>query len=66
LGISVGAFLLAKYSSASWLQADHILEAFKYTFLTLAGITAVTSMIFLRLDKTAGENLSGHNTSRQD
>jgi Na+/melibiose symporter-like transporter len=60
LGISVGAYLLAKYSSASWLEADNILEAFKYTFLTLAGITAITSLIFLRLEKTAGENLSGH------
>ena len=60
LGISVGAFLLAKYSSANWLQSENILEAFKHTFLTLAGITAVTSLIFLRLEKTAGENLSGH------
>ena len=60
LGISVGAFLLAKYSSANWLQSENILEAFKHTFLTLAGITAVTSLIFLRLEKTAGENLSCH------
>ena len=60
LGISVGAFLLAKYSSTNWLQSENILEAFKHTFLTLAGITAVTSLIFLRLEKAAGENLSGH------
>ncbi|KQM76977.1 MFS transporter [Pedobacter sp. Leaf216] len=60
LGISVGAFLLAKYSDKSWLQTENVFIAFKYTFLTLASITAVTSLIFLRLDKTAGENLSGH------
>ncbi|WP_285009301.1 DHA2 family efflux MFS transporter permease subunit [Pedobacter faecalis] len=60
LGISVGAFLLAKYSSSAWLQAENILHAFHYTFLTLAAITAVTSMLFLRLEKNAGEDLSGH------
>jgi EmrB/QacA subfamily drug resistance transporter len=60
LGISVGAFLLAKYSSSAWLYSPNILHAFKCTFLTLAVITAVTSLLFLRLEKTAGENLSGH------
>lgn len=60
LGISVGAFLLAKYSSSSWLHSDNILHAFRYTFLSLALITAITSLIFLRLETTAGENLSGH------
>jgi len=60
LGISVGAFLLAKYSSSAWLHSPSILHAFKYTFLTLAAITAMTSLLFLRLEKTAGENLSGH------
>lgn len=60
LGISVGAFLLAKYSASAWMKTENILQAFKYTFLTLAAITAVTSLLFLRLQKNDGNSLSGH------
>jgi EmrB/QacA subfamily drug resistance transporter len=60
LGISVGAFLLAKHSASAWIQTDNILQAFKYTFLSLAGITAVTSLLFLRLRDNDGNSLSGH------
>ena len=63
LGISVGAFLLAKYSNSSWLKTENILHAFHYTFLSLAVITAITSLLFLRLEKTAGENLSGQSST---
>ncbi len=60
LGISVGAFLLAKHSASAWIQTDTVLQAFKYTFLSLAAITAVTSLLFLRLKNNDGNSLSGH------
>lgn len=60
LGISVGAFLLAKYSNSNWIKTENILEAFKYTFLSLAAITAITSLLFLRLKNNDGDSLSGH------
>lgn len=60
LGISVGAYLLAKFSSSSWIQSDSILEAFQRTFIALGIITAASSLLFLRLNSHDGDNISGH------
>lgn len=60
LGISVGAFLLSRYSDSTWIKTENMLQAFRYTFLSMAAITAVTSLLFLRLKSTDGDNLSGH------
>ena len=58
LGISVGAYLLAKHSTSSYLQTNDMLHAFQYTFFSMGLITAITTLIFLRLEKNAGSELS--------
>ncbi len=60
LGISVGAYLLSKFSSSTWLLSGPILEAFQHTFISLGIITAVSSLLFLRLNNHDGDNMSGH------
>lgn len=59
LGISVGAYLLARHSTSAYLHTDNLMHAFQYTFFSMAAITAITSLIFLRLEKNAGSDLSG-------
>lgn len=60
LGISVGAYLLSKFSSSTWMMSGPILEAFQHTFISLGIITAVSSLLFLRLNNHDGDNMSGH------
>lgn len=60
LGISVGAYLLSKFSSSTWLLSGPVLEAFQHTFISLGIITALSSLLFLRLNNHDGDNISGH------
>lgn len=60
LGISVGAYLLARFSNSTWIQTDTIMEAFHLTFISLGCITAISSLLFLRLKNNDGDTISGH------
>ncbi|MBO9593646.1 MAG: DHA2 family efflux MFS transporter permease subunit [Niabella sp.] len=59
LGVSVGAYLLSKYGSASWIRSGDAITVFRYTFLTMGGITALAGLIFFRLKATDGSILAG-------
>lgn len=59
LGISVGAYLLTTYNGAPWLHTKDVMLPFKYTFITMGVITALASMVFLRLKSSDGDVLSG-------
>lgn len=59
LGVSVGAYLLSKYKTAPWIQPGDQVTVFKYSFLTMAVITAVAGLIFFRLKPTDGNSLTG-------
>lgn len=58
LGISVGAFLLQYFDSASFIQHPSLQMAFKWTFVSMGVITAISALLFLRLDKTDGAAMS--------
>lgn len=58
LGISVGAYLLAKYKDISWMEPGVLLPAFRYTFLTMGIITALSALLFLRLKPQDGNTLT--------
>lgn len=59
LGVSVGAFLLNKYTSVEWISTPNSLNAFRYSFITMGAITILSAGIFFRLQKTDGDNLTG-------
>lgn len=58
LGISVGAFLLQYFGTASFIQHPSLQMAFKWTFVSMGVITAISALLFLRLDKTDGAAMS--------
>jgi EmrB/QacA subfamily drug resistance transporter len=58
LGISVGAFLLSQYQSEISSMSASILTAFRYTFLTMSALTALASLLFLRLQADDGNALA--------
>ncbi|MEQ7798362.1 DHA2 family efflux MFS transporter permease subunit [Pedobacter sp. ASV1-7] len=62
LGISVAAFLLSKYQSEITDMSASIVTAFKYTFLTMSGLTAIASLLFLRLQADDGNALANKDT----
>jgi EmrB/QacA subfamily drug resistance transporter len=57
IGISVGAYLLSKYKTVSWIPADEVALPFKYVFLTMGIITFISSFLFLRLRSEDGQKL---------
>lgn len=59
LGISVGAFLLSSYRESLGIKVYTNLVPFQYTFITMAVITAISSLLFLRLKRDDGAELSG-------
>ena len=59
LGVSVSAYLLSKYGSASWIRHSDTTTVFRYTFITMAAITAIAGLIFFRLKPTDGSALTG-------
>jgi EmrB/QacA subfamily drug resistance transporter len=61
LGISVGAFLLQFFSGLDFNTGSVIL-AFKMTFVAMGVLTAISALLFLRLDKEDGSKMSGHST----
>ncbi len=61
LGISVGAFLLSHFREWRGVEKLNDLRPFHDTFLTMGMITAISSLLFLRLKKTDGASLSGNN-----
>lgn len=58
MGISVGAYLLSKYQTDITGMSESIVTAFKYTFFTMAGLTAIASLLFLRLQADDGNALA--------
>ncbi|MEJ8676863.1 DHA2 family efflux MFS transporter permease subunit [Chromobacterium amazonense] len=59
-GVTVGAFAL---QSAAWLQGHPQLQAddFGHAFLIMGGLTALSSLLFVRLAPNAGQQVSaGH------
>ncbi|MFR9166975.1 MAG: multidrug transporter subunit MdtD [Dysgonomonas sp.] len=60
LGVSVGAMLLRSMENTEWLSHGNIQLAFKYTFVILGIITALASLVFLRLKKTDGDVMANH------
>lgn len=53
-GIALGAGLLKLFSSNNH---DHVLHAFRYTFVTIGIITLLSSSIFAQLHRSDGNNL---------
>lgn len=66
LGISVGAYLLSKYQHVEWMTDGALLSAFRYTFLTMAFITALSALLFLRLQPEDGNALTKKTDSLDD
>lgn len=60
LGISVGAYLLSEFQHEHWMNNGDIMKAFQYTFITMGVITALSTLLFLRLKSEDGDQLSGH------
>lgn len=60
LGVSVSALILRSFQNAENLTHNNTETAFKYTFISLGVITAISSLIFLNLKKNDGDNMSGH------
>ncbi len=60
LGVSIGALLLRTFERTEELTSNNTEYAFKYTFLALAAITALSSITFFRLRKDDGSQMSGH------
>ncbi len=58
-GISITSLLLGMMNQIHF-RTDAAINTFKYTFLILGIITALSSIVFARLKKTDGNNLSGH------
>ena len=56
-GISITSFLLNLMHN---IPSQSNLSSFKYTFIILGILTALSSLVFTRLRKTDGDNLSGH------
>lgn len=66
LGISVGAFLLSKYQSEITGMSDSLVTAFKYTFLTMSAVTAIASLLFLRLQADDGNALANKDQFQEE
>ncbi|WP_199750561.1 DHA2 family efflux MFS transporter permease subunit [Gynurincola endophyticus] len=62
LGISVGAFLISTFREIRGVESYTNLQPFHDTFLTMGIITALSSLLFLRLKKTDGAELAGNIT----
>lgn len=58
-GISITSLLLGAMHQVHF-KTDASINVFKYTFLILGIITALSSLVFSRLKETDGNNLSGH------
>lgn len=58
LGISVGAFLLQYFGEATFIQHPTLQHAFKLTFVAMGIITAISALLFLRLDRNDGAAMS--------
>ena len=56
-GISIASFLLNIFHD---LPCELGITPFRYTFVILGIITALSSLVFTRLHRTDGNNLSGH------
>ena len=57
-GVSIVAVILS--SMQSIITGDMaVAQAFKYTFLIIGGVTALSSLVFSSLKGNAGANLSG-------
>lgn len=57
-GISIAALILAFYKDQMDFYHGDLVSAFHYTLITLAGLTALSSLTFTKLKRNDGENLS--------
>lgn len=62
-GISITSFLLNLMHN---IPSQSKIITFKHTFIILGIITALSSLVFTRLRKTDGDNLSGHRTAGEE
>lgn len=56
-GISIASFFLNFFHD---IPCDMAIIPFRYTFLILGMLTALSTLVFTKLQKTDGDNLSGH------
>ncbi|MDN3706340.1 DHA2 family efflux MFS transporter permease subunit [Myroides ceti] len=63
-GISVAALILSYFKDAGNFFHGETANAFKYTFISLGAITALSSLIFFRLKNNDGHLLSGNEQKR--
>lgn len=59
LGISLAAMFLLLFEQTSLPGVHQSTGVFRYTFLVMGLLTIVSSCVFLKLDKTAGDSMSG-------
>ena len=58
-GISIAALILAFYKDQMDFYHGDLVTAFHYTLITLAVLTALSSLTFTKLKRNDGEKLSG-------
>lgn len=58
-GVSIAALLLSFITQINLFDKD-VSSAFKFTFIIIGIITALSCFIFMKLNKNAGSDLSGH------
>ncbi len=63
-GISVAALILSYFKDTTGFFHGDTPSAFKYTFITLGAITALSSLLFSKLRNSDGHLLSGQKNSR--
>ncbi|HLV51264.1 MAG TPA: DHA2 family efflux MFS transporter permease subunit [Flavobacterium sp.] len=58
-GISIAALVLAFYKDQMDFYRGDLISSFHYTLITLAGLTALSSLTFTKLKRDDGEKMSG-------
>lgn len=58
-GISIAALILAFYKDQMDFYRGDLISSFHYTLMTLAGLTALSSLTFTKLKRDDGEKMSG-------
>lgn len=59
-GVSVAGLILSFFKENPYITNNEISLAFKYSFLVLGILTAISVIVFLKLKNTDGNELSGH------
>lgn len=59
-GVSVAGLILSFFKENPYITNNELSLAFKYSFLVLGILTAISVIVFLKLKNTDGNELSGH------